>query len=167
MKNLIVLFSIIFYTSNVNYAQTGSKYKDISVDWYCSPKLSQTAGLMQYYTCNYESKNGIFIFSITINNLKSDLDKFDKVRSIYISSFLSKIEENTIQSGGKIEGKRQVANQQSLQYSDVTRVDSDLSLRNMTASFIIGTNGYMVNLVSNVENTNHKREFEELLNRIK
>ena len=166
MKKLIIVF-VLLHTGYVCSAQTSTKIKDISVDWYCSPKLTQSAGGSDYYSCNYENGNGVFIFSVTINNLKSDLEKYDNVRGTYISSFLKKIEENTLNIGGKIEGKSLVANQSSVQYSEVTKVDSELSLKNMSASFVLGNNGYMINLVSNVENPKHKEEFEKLLKIIK
>lgn len=103
------------------------------------------------------------MFSVSVNDLTSDLEKFNQVRSTYVKSFLDRIEKGTISSGGKILGKSSVADQPSIQYSETSRLDAELTVKAYTAAFILGNKAYMINLVSNVENPTLESKFTNLI----
>jgi hypothetical protein len=157
---LIAVISTILFSANV---QSRSRVEGISILSDCSPQFVQKVETTSYYSCNFQNSTGGYIFSVSVNDLSSDLEKFNQVRSTYIKSFLDRIEKETILDGGKIYSKSSIVDQQSLQYSEISRLDAETTVRIYTAAFILGNKAYMINLVSNVDNPNLESSFTKLI----
>lgn len=167
MKNLIIIFLVLFISVGYSYSQATFHIQDISIQWECSPQMSQKQGGITYYTCNYQKAGEVYIFSVSVNDISGDLTQFASTREGYVSSFLAKIKQGVSSSGGKIISNGQILSQNSVQYSSITRVDSELTLKECTAAFILGKNAYMVNLVGDVANSKVESEFLNLVKSIK
>lgn len=157
---LIAVISTILFSAN---AQSRSRVEGISILSDCSPQFVQKVETTSYYSCNFQNSTGGYIFSVSVNDLSSDLEKFNQVRSTYIKSFLDRIEKETIFDGGKIYSKSSIVDQQSLQYSEISRLDAETTVRIYTAAFILGNKAYMINLVSSVDNPNLESSFTKLI----
>lgn len=167
MKNLIIIFQVLFISVGYSYGQASFQNQDISIQWECSPQMSQKQGGIIYYTCNYQKAGEVYIFSVSMNDISGDLTQFASTSEAYVSSFLAKIKQGVSSSGGKIISNGQILSQNSVQYSSITRVDSDLTLKECTAAFILGRKAYMVNLVGDVANAKVESEFLNLVKSIK
>lgn len=167
MKNLLFSLLVFLLSMGYSFCQGSFQNQDISIQWECSPQLSQRQGNTVYYTCNYQKAGQVYIFSVSVNDISKDLTQFSSARETYISSFLEKIKQGVSSSGGKIITTGQILSQNSVQYSSTTRVDSELTLKECTAAFIKGKNAYMVNLIGDVMNPKVESEFLTLVKSIR
>lgn len=167
MKNLILTLYLLLLSLGNSFSQASFQNQDISIQWECIPQMSQRQGSTTYYTCNYQKGGEVYIFSVSVNDISKDLSQFSSTRDSYISSFLVEIKQGVSSSGGKIISTSQILNQNSVQYTSTTRVDSELTLKECTAAFILGKNAYMVNLVGDVVNPKVESEFLTLVKSIK
>lgn len=167
MKNLLFILFILVLSVGNSFSQASFQNQDISIQWECKPLLSQRQGGTAYYTCNYQKAGQVYIFSITVNDLSKDLTQFSSARETYVSSYLAKMKQGVLRSGGKIISTENILSQNSVQYTNTTRVDSELTLRECTAAFILGKNAYMINLIGDVGNTRVESEFLTLVKSIK
>ena len=167
MKNLLFIIFMLGLSVGNSFSQTSFQNQDISIQWECKPLLSQRQGGTAYYTCNYQKAGQVYIFSITVNDLSKDLTQFSSARETYVSSYLANMKQGALRSGGKIISTEKILSQNSVQYTNTTRVDSELTLRECTAAFILGKNAYMINLIGDVGNTKVESEFLTLVKSIK
>ena len=167
MKNLLLTLYLLLLSLGNSFSQGSFQNQDISIQWECSPQLSQRQGNTVYYTCNYQKAGQVYIFSVSVNDISQDLNQFSGARETYISSFLARIKDGVSSSGGKIISTGQILSQNSVQYSSTTRVDSELTLKECTAAFIKGKNAYMVNLIGDVMNPKVESEFLTLVKSIR
>lgn len=167
MKNLLLTSLITLLSLSNTFSQVSFQNQDISIQWECSPQMSQRQGNTTYYTCNYQKAGEVYIFSVSVNDISKDLSQFSSIRDAYISGFLEKIMNGISSSGGKVISTGQIRNQNSVQYTTTTRVDSELTLKECSAAFIMGKNAYMVNLVGDVVNPKVESEFLILVKSIK
>lgn len=167
MKNLLLTLYLLLLSLGNSFSQASFQNQDISIQWECSPQMSQRQGGITYYTCNYQKAGEVYIFSISVNDISADLTQFASTRETYVSSFLAKIKQGVSSSGGKIISNGQILSQNSIQYTSITRVDSELTLKECTAAFILGRKAFMVNLVGDVANAKVESEFLTLVKSIK
>jgi hypothetical protein len=163
MKRIVSFLAVVTTLVFAANAQSRSRVEGISILSDCSPQFVQKVETTSYYSCNYQNSSVGYIFSISVNDLSSDLEKFNQVRSTYIKSFLDRIEKETIIGGGKIYSKSSIVAQQSIQYSEISRLDAETTVKAFTAAFILGNKAYMINLVSNVDTPNLESSFTELI----
>ena len=167
MKKLLILMLCLASFSGTVEAQVNTVTKGIVVNSGCKLSLVQQGNNFSYYTCDYTNSKWEFIISVTITNLEADLKKFASTRDTYISGFLKRVEDDTKSEGGTITGKSSVLGQSSIQYSSLYRIETETTLKSFTSSFILGNNAYMINLMSNSQNTQLGSEFNNLLNSLK
>lgn len=167
MKNLLLSLLVLLLSLGNSFSQASFQTQDISIQWECSPQMSQRQGGITYYTCNYQKAGEVYIFSISVNDISGDLTQFASTREDYVSSFLAKFKQGVSSSGGKMISTGQILTQNSVQYSSITKVDSELTLKECTAAFILGKNAYMINLVGDVANAKVESEFLTLVKSIK
>lgn len=163
MKRILSFLAVVTTLVFAANAQSRIRVEGISILSDCSLQFVQKVETTSYYSCNYQNSSGGYIFSISVNDLSSDLEKFNQVRSTYIKSFLDRIEKETIIGGGKIYSKSSIVAQQSIQYSEISRLDAETTVKAFTAAFILGNKAYMINLISNVDTPNLESSFTELI----
>jgi hypothetical protein len=167
MKNQLFTLPVLVLSLSNSFSQASFQNQDISIQWECKPQLSQRQGGTEYYTCNYQKAGQVYIFSVTVNDLSKDLTQYSSARETYVSSYMANMKQGVLSSGGKIISTGKILSQNSVQYTNTTRVDSELILRECTAAFILGKNAYMVNLIGDVGNPKVESEFLTLVKSIK
>lgn len=167
MKNLLFSILGLLLSLSNSYSQASFQNQDISIQWECNPEMSQRQGSNVYYTCNYQKAGQVYIFSISVIDLSKDLTQFSSTRETYISSFLANIKEGVLSSGGRLISTGKILSQNSVQYVSTARVDSELTMKECTAAFILGKNAYLINLSGNVVNPKVESEFLNLVKSIK
>ena len=167
MKNLLFTFLIVMLITSISYSQNTFQDQSISISWDCSPQISQRQGNTVYYRCNYQKAGEVYILSISVNDISEDLTRVSGAKETYISSFMDKIKQGISNGGGKIIAPDQILSENSVQYSSLNKVDSELTLSECTVAFIQGNNAYMINLIGDSANPNVESEFLTLVKRIK